>query len=48
MILKAGTKRRRTQTEVKNQKIEDELRKQAIEEKLARFDELERKFQEVQ
>ena len=47
-MLKAGTKRRRTQEEIKYQKEEEDLRKQSIEEKLARFDELARKYEQLQ
>ena len=38
MILKTGTKRRRTQQQIKDQREEEALRAQATEEKLAKFE----------
>ena len=37
-MLKTGTKRRRTQQQIKDQKEEEVLRAQATEEKLAKFE----------
>ena len=47
-MLKAGIKRRRTTQQIKQQKEEEEIRQQGIEEKLAKYDELMEKFNQVQ
>ena len=43
-MLKAGIKRRRTTRQITDEKAEEALRQQAIEDKLARFEELQRKY----
>ena len=47
-MLKAGSKRRRTTEQIKAQKEEEEIRKQAIEDKIARFDELQQKYEQME
>ena len=44
-MLKAGSKRRRTTRQIADQKEEEALKKQAIEDKLARFEELQQKYE---
>ena len=46
-MLKAGIKRRRTQRQITDEKAEEAVRQQAIEEKLAKFDQLQEKSNEV-
>ena len=46
-MLKAGIKRRRTQRQITDEKAEEALRQQSIEEKLAKFDELNKKYEEA-
>ena len=43
-MLKAGIKRRRTQRQITDEKAEQALRQQAIDDKLARFEELQEKY----
>ena len=47
-MLKAGIKRRRTQRQITDEKAEEAIRQQAIDKKLAKFDELQQKYQQVQ
>ena len=47
-MLKAGTKRRRTVKQIKDQKEEEALRQQSIEEKLVLFEQLQQKYNEAQ
>ena len=46
-MLKAGIKRRRTLRQITDEKAEEALRQQAIEEKIAKFDQLQQKYEEA-
>ena len=46
-MLKAGIKRRRTQRQITDEKAEEAVRQLAIEEKLAKYDELQNKYNQA-
>ena len=47
-MLKIGSKRRRTQEEIKNEKEESMLKEQSIQDKMAQWDALQQRIQELE
>jgi len=47
-MLKIGSKRRRTQEEIKNEKEESMLKEQSIQDKIAQWDALQQRIQELE
>ena len=47
-LLKAGTKRRRTKTEITNEKEEARIKEVAIQEKMAQFDQMQQRMNQLE